>query len=146
MYFHFIQIAFIANQTLIDNQALLRSLNPSNNRVTVDSSLLAISPVSTTNSNSNTTQSSVTSLGTTASQVVGHLLSLNNQLPNDLDLNAFDAIQGGLECDVDQVIRHELSVEGTLDFNFDSSLHHHNHHNHTAQAANTTVASALPYV
>lgn len=54
----------------------------------------------------------------TASQVMGHLLSLNNPLPNDLDLN-LDSLQGGLECDVDQVIRHELSMEGTLDFNFD---------------------------
>ncbi|CAG2111886.1 unnamed protein product [Medioppia subpectinata] len=49
--------------------------------------------------------------------VMGHLLSLNNQLPNDLDLN-FDSLHGGLECDVDSVIRHELSVDGSLDFNF----------------------------
>lgn len=40
---------------------------------------------------------------------------LVNSLPNDLD---FDSLQGGLECDVDQVIRHELNVEGNLDFNF----------------------------
>ncbi|XP_076340634.1 forkhead box protein O-like isoform X1 [Tachypleus tridentatus] len=59
-----------------------------------------------------------TSLGSTASEVLDHLLTLNNALPNDLDLN-FDMIQGGLECDVDQVIRHELSVDGNLDFNFD---------------------------
>uniref|UniRef100_A0A2R5LA31 Forkhead box protein O n=2 Tax=Ornithodoros turicata TaxID=34597 RepID=A0A2R5LA31_9ACAR len=73
------------------------------------------------------------SLGTTASQVgtegpastlrvvVGHLLqSLGapDPLPQDLDL--LESLQGGLECDVDQVIRHELSVDGNLDFNFDS--------------------------
>ncbi|XP_053212153.1 forkhead box protein O-like isoform X2 [Panonychus citri] len=62
---------------------------------------------------------SLSSLGTTASQVMGHILSFNNPLPNDLDLN-MDSLQGGLECDVDQVIRHELSVEGNLDFNFES--------------------------
>lgn len=50
---------------------------------------------------------------------MGHILSFNNPLPNDLDLN-MDSLQGGLECDVDQVIRHELSVEGNLDFNFES--------------------------
>ncbi|XP_014665528.1 PREDICTED: forkhead box protein O-like [Priapulus caudatus] len=38
-------------------------------------------------------------------------------LSSDLDL-ALDTMMG-LECDVDQVIRHELSVEGSLDFNFD---------------------------
>ena len=52
----------------------------------------------------------------TASQVMGHILTLNNTLPNDLD---FDSLQGGLECDVNSVIQHELSVEGNLEFNFD---------------------------
>lgn len=69
--------------------------------------------------NSNGSPLSLSSLGTTASQVMGHILSFNNPLPNDLDLN-MDSLQGGLECDVDQVIRHELSVEGNLDFNFES--------------------------
>lgn len=64
----------------------------------------------------NTTSLS-TSLSSTANQVMGHLLSLNNTLPNDLDFN-LDAL-GGFECDVDQVIHHELSVDGNLDFNFD---------------------------
>lgn len=39
-------------------------------------------------------------------------------LPNDLDL---DSLQGGLECDVNSVIQHELRLDGNLDFNFDSS-------------------------
>lgn len=39
-------------------------------------------------------------------------------LPNDLDL---DSLEGGLECDVNSVIQHELRLEGDLDFNFDSS-------------------------
>lgn len=50
------------------------------------------------------------------SQVFGQLFSINNPLPNDLDL---ESIQGGLECDVNSVIQHELNVEGNLDFNFD---------------------------
>lgn len=36
-------------------------------------------------------------------------------LPTDLDLN----IQAGLECDIDSLIKHEMSVEGQLDFNPD---------------------------
>ena len=68
--------------------------------------------------------------GPTASQVVGHLLSLNNSLPNDLD---FDSLQGGLECDVNSVIQHELNVDGNLDFNFDPM--------HGANAASSAAAS-----
>ncbi|XP_076352156.1 forkhead box protein O3-like isoform X2 [Tachypleus tridentatus] len=41
-------------------------------------------------------------------------------LPNDLDLN-MDTLEGDLECDVDQVIRHELNVDGNLDFNFEAA-------------------------
>lgn len=52
------------------------------------------------------------------SQVMGRLLSFNDPLPHDLDLD-LDAVQG-LHCDVDQVIQHELNVDGNLDFNFDS--------------------------
>ncbi|GAB6032533.1 hypothetical protein CHUAL_011426 [Chamberlinius hualienensis] len=50
---------------------------------------------------------------TSVSQMMGQLLSM----PNDLELS-LDTLQGGLECDVDQVINHELSVDGNLDFNF----------------------------
>lgn len=42
----------------------------------------------------------------------------SNGLPNDLDL---DSLQGGLDCDVNSVIQHELRLDGNLDFNFDSS-------------------------
>ncbi|XP_076317408.1 forkhead box protein O-like [Tachypleus tridentatus] len=42
----------------------------------------------------------------------------SNPLPNDLDLN-MDTLEGDLECDVDQLIRHELNVDGNLDFNFE---------------------------
>lgn len=57
-------------------------------------------------------------LGPTASQVMGRLLTFNDHLPHDLDLD-LDAVPG-LHCDVDQVIQHELNVDGNLDFNFDS--------------------------
>lgn len=57
---------------------------------------------------------------TSVSHMMGQLIAINssiNGMPNDLDLSLY-APQGGLECDVDQVIRHELSVDGNLDFNF----------------------------
>lgn len=38
-------------------------------------------------------------------------------LPSDLDMNVDSLL--GLDCDVNEVIRHELNVEGSLDFNFD---------------------------
>lgn len=55
-------------------------------------------------------------------------------LPNDLDCT----LQAGLECDVDSLIKHEMSVEGQLDFNHDLLLkldnhyqpQHHYHLNH----------------
>lgn len=52
-----------------------------------------------------------------ASQTASTAQTPQPALPSDLDL-ALDTMMG-LECDVDQVIRHELSVEGSLDFNFD---------------------------
>lgn len=59
---------------------------------------------------------------------MGQLLSINNSLPNDLD---FESLQGGLECDVNSVIQHELNVEGNLDFNFDPLNAAKNHHSNT---------------
>lgn len=29
-----------------------------------------------------------------------------------------ESLQGGFDCNVDEVIKHELSMEGSLDFNF----------------------------
>lgn len=45
-------------------------------------------------------------------------------LPNDLDLT----LQAGLECDVDSLIKHEMSVEGQLEFNHDLLLKLDNHY------------------
>lgn len=51
-------------------------------------------------------------------------------LPNDLDFT----LQAGLECDIDSLIKHEMSVEGQLDFNHDLLLkldnHYHQPHHH----------------
>ncbi|RZF40582.1 hypothetical protein LSTR_LSTR007465 [Laodelphax striatellus] len=52
-----------------------------------------------------------------ATTVMGQLMgALNPSLIDDLNLNieTFD----GFECNVDEVIKHELSMEGSLDFNF----------------------------
>ncbi|XP_057373821.1 forkhead box protein O-like [Daphnia carinata] len=89
----------------------------------------------------------------TPSQVMSHLMGvLNNNgvvsglMPNDLDLN-LDSLQGGFEdCNVDEVIKHELSMDGSLDFNFSQhqqmmqqqhqqqqyqlGLHQQQHHHH----------------
>ncbi|XP_067144856.1 forkhead box protein O-like [Centruroides vittatus] len=62
------------------------------------------------------THSVATSLANTADYVVGPLMTLNS---SDVDLN-FVAVQEGLDCDVDQVLRYTLNMEGNLDFNFDS--------------------------
>ncbi|XP_013777148.1 forkhead box protein O-like [Limulus polyphemus] len=75
--------------------------------------------------------------GSSSGQVPGQLMSLPHQnvLPNDLDLN-MDILHGDLECDVDQVIRHELSVDGNLDFNFEVV--------NTASTSASTVTSCSP--
>ena len=57
-------------------------------------------------------------------------LTHNHPLPNDVDL---DSLQGGLVCDVNSVIQHELNLDGNLDFDFDpTNIHNHstaaNHH------------------
>lgn len=45
------------------------------------------------------------------------------------DFVDFDTpIQGGLDCNVEEVIKHELQVEGNLDFAFPQA--HHGHHGH----------------
>ncbi|GBM48712.1 Forkhead box protein O [Araneus ventricosus] len=82
-------------------------------------------------------QQHATSLVNTANHVSGHLMY--NPFPQDLD---FEPLPGGLECDVDQVIRHELSVDGNLDFNFDpSAMNGSSANSQHHQAAITTTRS-----
>ena len=46
--------------------------------------------------------------------------SANSFFPSDLDLNSVDFAGATMDCDIDQVIRHELALDGKLDFMFDS--------------------------
>uniref|UniRef100_U5EY80 Forkhead box protein O n=1 Tax=Corethrella appendiculata TaxID=1370023 RepID=U5EY80_9DIPT len=74
--------------------------------------------------------------------------ALNNQTNlDDLNIN-LESFQGGLDCNVDEVIKHELSMEGSLDFNFPINHHHHHHnhhlhHNNYAQSAASGDGSTL---
>lgn len=56
--------------------------------------------------------------------MMGQLMgALNNHtLLDDLNLN-IESLHGGFDCNVDEVIKHELSMDGSLDFNF-STQHH----------------------
>ncbi|KAK0161377.1 hypothetical protein PV327_009853 [Microctonus hyperodae] len=58
-----------------------------------------------------------------ASTMMGQLMgALNNTtLLDDLNIN-IEGLQGGFDCNVDEVIKHELSMDGTLDFNFQHSI------------------------
>lgn len=61
------------------------------------------------------------------------------------DFVDFDTpIQGGLDCNVEEVIKHELQVEGNLDFSFPQAHHghHHHHHSHHSHAHTHAVAHA----
>lgn len=55
----------------------------------------------------------------TPSTMMGQLMgALNNStILDDLNIN-IESFQGGFDCNVDEVIKHELSMEGSLDFNF----------------------------
>lgn len=51
--------------------------------------------------------------------MMGQLMgALNNStVLDDLNLN-IETFHGGFDCNVDEVIKHELSMDGSLDFNF----------------------------
>ena len=55
----------------------------------------------------------------TPSTMMGQLMgALNNSaVLDDLNLN-IETFHGGFDCNVDEVIKHELSMDGSLDFNF----------------------------
>uniref|UniRef100_A0A146LDF8 Forkhead box protein O n=4 Tax=Lygus hesperus TaxID=30085 RepID=A0A146LDF8_LYGHE len=58
--------------------------------------------------------------GESASVMMGQLMgALNPTMLDDLSLNIETLpLHGGFDCNVDEVIKHELSLDGTLDFNF----------------------------
>ncbi|XP_048514912.1 forkhead box protein O isoform X2 [Athalia rosae] len=59
----------------------------------------------------------------TPSTMMGQLMGALNHatLLDDLNIN-IESLDGGFDCNVDEVIKHELSMDGTLDFNFQQSV------------------------
>ncbi|XP_046618214.1 forkhead box protein O [Neodiprion virginianus] len=59
----------------------------------------------------------------TPSTMMGQLMgALNNAtLLDDLNIN-IESLHGGFDCNVEEVIKHELSMEGSLDFNFQQGV------------------------
>ncbi|XP_075971807.1 forkhead box protein O-like isoform X2 [Anticarsia gemmatalis] len=69
--------------------------------------------------------------------VMGQLMgALNTGLAEDLNIETLDH---GFDCNVDEVIKHELSMEGTLDFNFPQQ-----HSTMAAEAESQFAAPAPP--
>lgn len=77
--------------------------------------------------------------------MMGQLMgALNNSaLLDDLNIN-IESLQGGFDCNVDEVIKHELSMDGNLDFNFTGT-----HQSITSQqdsvVSNTQTSAPPPY-
>ncbi|XP_030028560.2 LOW QUALITY PROTEIN: forkhead box protein O [Manduca sexta] len=66
--------------------------------------------------------------------VMGQIMgALNSGLGEDLN---FETLEHGFDCNVDEVIKHELSMDGTLDFNFPQQ--------HGAMAAEAESQFAAP--
>lgn len=60
----------------------------------------------------------------TPQTLMGQFMEALNSQTNIDDINInVESFPGGLECNVDEVIKHELSMEGSLDFNFPMSNH-----------------------
>uniref|UniRef100_A0AAU7YTS5 Forkhead box protein O n=1 Tax=Cacopsylla chinensis TaxID=471117 RepID=A0AAU7YTS5_9HEMI len=68
--------------------------------------------------------------------LVGQVLSTLNGNNAIDDFLSIDSLQGNFECNVDEVIRHEISLEGDLDFNFPPS---------NSSPMMTSSASSQPY-
>ncbi|KZC06655.1 Forkhead box protein O [Dufourea novaeangliae] len=64
-----------------------------------------------------------TTCGSTPSTMMGQLMgALNNStILDDLNIN-IESLHGGFDCNVEEVIKHELSMDGTLDFNFQQGV------------------------
>jgi hypothetical protein len=70
----------------------------------------------------------------TPSQMMGQFLGALNQstttIMDDLNLINFEPSLD-VDCNVEELIKNELSIDGNLDFNFTSHQQHlHNHHHH----------------
>jgi len=75
------------------------------------------------------------------STLMGQFMEVLNNQTNSDDLN-IDDFQGGLECDVDELIKQELSIDGMLDINIPMSTHYTGSHYSAAQ--NTSIGMPLP--
>lgn len=62
-------------------------------------------------------------------------LTYNSQQPVIDDFN-IDAFPGGLVCNVEEVIKHELSMDGSLDFNFPAQNQQYNSQNNNTNTTN----------
>lgn len=73
--------------------------------------------------------------GESAATMMGQLMgALNPAMLDDLNINIETLpLHGGFDCNVEEVIKHELSLDGTLDFNF------------SQQQASTSQADQQPY-
>nr|QBC41003.1 FoxO [Chrysopa pallens] len=70
-----------------------------------------------------------------ASTMMGQLMGALNNGPLLDDLNLNIETLHGFDCNVDEVIKHELSMEGSLDFNFvGGAAGSASHHQHTTQS------------
>ncbi|XP_028134388.1 forkhead box protein O-like isoform X2 [Diabrotica virgifera virgifera] len=58
------------------------------------------------------------------STMMGQMMAaLNNSaILDDLNINV-ESLQGGFDCNVEELINHELNMEGSLDFNFPNQQH-----------------------
>lgn len=80
--------------------------------------------------------------GQPPSTMMGQLMGALNSstILDDLNINV-ESLQGGFDCNVEELIKHELNMEGSLDFNFPNQQqqqqaqqqHHHHHHPHQQQ-------------
>ncbi|XP_076289941.1 forkhead box, sub-group O [Lasioglossum baleicum] len=64
-----------------------------------------------------------TPCGPTPSTMMGQLMGALNSstILDDLNIN-IESLHGGFDCNVEEVIKHELSMDGTLDFNFQQGV------------------------
>lgn len=74
------------------------------------------------------------------STMMGQLMGALNHgaILDDLNIN-IESLQGGFDCNVDEVIKHELSMEGSLDFNFSGA---HQTINPQQETTHSVVSSA----
>ncbi|XP_031624536.1 forkhead box protein O isoform X2 [Contarinia nasturtii] len=100
---------------------------------------IKVSPVNTTPNlvKSNTNKDPTDMPSTLMGQFMEALNSQTNL--DDLNLN-IDSFQGGLECNVDELIQQELNIDGLLDINIPT----HYTGSHLNQAQNTSIGLPLP--